>query len=49
MLTVADSFANNKYLDNDKGDNMALFLYDNANATMGETVLQAFGGKTLMD
>ena len=25
---------------------MALFLYDNANATMGETVLQAFGGKT---
>lgn len=46
VLTVADSFANNKYLDNDKGDNMALFLYDNANATMGETVLQAFGGKT---
>lgn len=46
VLTVADSFANNKYLDNDKGYNMALFLYDNANATMGETVLQAFGGKT---
>ncbi len=46
VITVADSFANNKYLDNDKGDNMALFLYDNANATMGETVLQAFGGRT---
>lgn len=46
VLTVADSFANNKYLDNDKGYNMALFLDYNANATMGETVLQAFGGKT---
>ena len=46
VLTVADSFADNKYQDNDKGDNIALFLYSNANATMGETVLQAFGGKT---
>ena len=42
-LTVADSFDKESYVDNDYGNNIALFLFG-ADATMGETILQAFGG-----